>query len=216
MPGCAAYHRGMPRLTPQRRAMRREQVLSAAVRVVIRSGYQGLTMADVVAESGLSTGAVYGYFDSREALLAAVADKQFGRLGALLDGFLAADPSAPPPGPAEVVRALAEVVDALRSTPEGDLAVVAVQVWGEAVRGGTVAEIMHARIGQLESRLIRVAQRWLDAGVVPAGTDPRHVARVVLAMLPGYLLQSLILGPIPPTDFAAGLAALIGPRRPTS
>ena len=83
----SAYDRGMPRLTPERRAMRRDQVLRAAVRCVIRSGFQGLTMSEVIAESGLSAGAVYGYFASKDALLAALAaiDAQLDKQAPTID-----------------------------------------------------------------------------------------------------------------------------------
>ncbi len=204
----SAYDRGMPRLTPERRAMRRDQVLRAAVRCVIRSGFQGLTMSEVIAESGLSAGAVYGYFASKDALLAAVADQQLGGLDAVLDDFLRASTSGPPATPAEVLRALTEVVAAMKHTPDGDLSVAVVQVWGEAVLGGTVRDIMRPRLHEVESRLVLLAERWRAAGLTRPDSDPRHVARVVMALLPGYMLQQLVLDGLPSADFAAGLAAL--------
>lgn len=47
----------------------RSQLLDAAVRVFARKGFDGTKIMDIVHEAGLSTGAVYGRFASKEALL---------------------------------------------------------------------------------------------------------------------------------------------------
>lgn len=47
----------------------RAQLLDAAVRVFARKGFDGTKIMDIVHEAGLSTGAVYGRFPSKEALL---------------------------------------------------------------------------------------------------------------------------------------------------
>jgi AcrR family transcriptional regulator len=47
----------------------RDQLLEAAARVFARQGYEGTKILDIVAEAGLSTGAVYGRFGSKNALL---------------------------------------------------------------------------------------------------------------------------------------------------
>ena len=46
-----------------------EQLLDAASRVFARQGYEGTKIADIVREAGLSTGAVYGRFRSKNDLL---------------------------------------------------------------------------------------------------------------------------------------------------
>jgi len=59
----------------------RERLLAAAAAVFARQGYEGTRIMDVVRESGLSTGAVYGRFRSkndllREAVVARAANTQ--------------------------------------------------------------------------------------------------------------------------------------------
>lgn len=46
-----------------------DQLLEATARVFAREGYDGTKILDIVAEAGLSTGAVYGRFGSKNALL---------------------------------------------------------------------------------------------------------------------------------------------------
>jgi AcrR family transcriptional regulator len=50
------------------RADKRTDIIRAALRCFSRKGYNNTTMDDIVAESGLSKGTLYWYFDSKEKL----------------------------------------------------------------------------------------------------------------------------------------------------
>jgi AcrR family transcriptional regulator len=47
-----------------------ERIVSAAARAIRRSGYDGTGVADIMKEAGLTHGAFYAHFASREAMLA--------------------------------------------------------------------------------------------------------------------------------------------------
>lgn len=53
---------------------RRAQILGAAAIVFARSGFEGARMDDIVAESGLSKGTLYWYFDSKQDIAVALFD----------------------------------------------------------------------------------------------------------------------------------------------
>ena len=52
-----------------------ERIVQAAARAIRRSGYDGTGVADIMKEAGLTHGAFYAHFASREALLAEAADR---------------------------------------------------------------------------------------------------------------------------------------------
>src|SRR3954471_8564526 len=60
--------------------------LEAAARVFARRGYEGTKIMDVVREAGLSTGAVYGRFQSKNDLLRAAVVERAGRMARVGDG----------------------------------------------------------------------------------------------------------------------------------
>ena len=62
----------MPRVTDEHRAARREQILSAAIACVAEEGFHKTTMAHVIQRSGLSAGAVYGYFRGKDEIIGAM------------------------------------------------------------------------------------------------------------------------------------------------
>jgi len=66
----------MPRATPPERLT---EVAQAATRVFGRLGYRRTHMADVATQAGLSSGAVYSYVESKEALFHLVFAHAFGQ-----------------------------------------------------------------------------------------------------------------------------------------
>jgi AcrR family transcriptional regulator len=56
---------------------RRQQILEAAETVFSRQGFNDARMDDIVAESGLSKGALYWYYKSKDAIIMALLDRVF-------------------------------------------------------------------------------------------------------------------------------------------
>jgi TetR/AcrR family transcriptional repressor of nem operon len=52
-----------------------ERIVSVAARAIRRSGYDGTGVADIMKEAGLTHGAFYAHFPSREAMLAEAASR---------------------------------------------------------------------------------------------------------------------------------------------
>src|SRR5258708_11362884 len=53
----------------------RERILRAAARAIRKHGYEGVGVAGVMKEAGLTHGGFYAHFDSRDTLLAAAVDQ---------------------------------------------------------------------------------------------------------------------------------------------
>lgn len=62
----------MSRVTQAHIDARTKEILDAASRMFARKGVEGTTMQEIAAEAGLSSGAIYRYFASKEQLLRAV------------------------------------------------------------------------------------------------------------------------------------------------
>ncbi|MPZ36964.1 MAG: TetR family transcriptional regulator [Rhizobiales bacterium] len=54
---------------------RRSEILAAAQRCFVRSGFHGASMQDICNEAGMSPGNLYRYFPSKEALIAGIAER---------------------------------------------------------------------------------------------------------------------------------------------
>lgn len=62
----------MPKVSTEHKQRRRAEILDAAQRTFARHGYEGATVARLEEETGLSRGAIFSYFESKEALFVAV------------------------------------------------------------------------------------------------------------------------------------------------
>jgi AcrR family transcriptional regulator len=56
--------------------IRRQQILESAIKCISRHGYHQTTMDDIASEAGLSKGALYWYFKSKDEILAAMCKLQ--------------------------------------------------------------------------------------------------------------------------------------------
>ena len=62
----------MPKVSEEHKDARREQILAGAQRAFARHGYEGATVARLEEETGLSRGAIFNYFENKEALFVAL------------------------------------------------------------------------------------------------------------------------------------------------
>ena len=65
----------MPKLKPDTQRARREHILDAALKCFAHSGFHATTMQDICREASVSPGALYVYFDSKEALIAGLCER---------------------------------------------------------------------------------------------------------------------------------------------
>ena len=70
----------MPKISVERKTERREQILEGARRCFADHGYEGATVARLEAEIGLSRGAIFNYFPSKEDLFIELATRDTARV----------------------------------------------------------------------------------------------------------------------------------------
>jgi AcrR family transcriptional regulator len=197
----------MPRVTDEHRATRRSQILTAAARCVGRQGFHKTTMADVIGEAGLSAGAVYGYFKSKDEIIKAIADRAIGEAAQLLHDLVERDEAV---RPSDAVAVFLEFVTNPTEESTAAMPRVAVQVWAEALRDPDVHALAQEKMRALRDAMESVVLRCQRDGTLPPDTNPRQAAEVLFALLPGFVLQHLILGDVTPGSYVRGVRALLG------
>jgi len=73
----------MPKISEKRKAERREQILAAARRCFAELGYEGATVVRLEEATGLSRGAIFNYFPSKEELFVELAVQDSARMSEL-------------------------------------------------------------------------------------------------------------------------------------
>lgn len=173
----------MPRVSAEYRAARRDHILAAASARFSRDGFHRTTIQDVIDEAGMSPGAVYRYFRTKDEIIAAISLNATATVEtAVRDALRTRQPLSSLF--ADLPRALAGL-----DHPD-DRFRLAVQAWGEALRNPTLAAAMrHGLRGVRDALRERIAQGQAE-GEVAAAVDPAAAAGVLLSLLQGFILQT--------------------------
>src|SRR5215203_477560 len=81
------------RSAQSRKEATHDRIVHAAARAIRRSGYGGTGVADIMKDAGLTHGAFYAHFESREAMLAEAASRACAESAALAADAVARVPS---------------------------------------------------------------------------------------------------------------------------
>jgi AcrR family transcriptional regulator len=60
------------RITAEAKTATRERITKAAAKLFARQGYENATTRDIAAQAGIATGTLFNYFESKEAIFAAL------------------------------------------------------------------------------------------------------------------------------------------------
>ena len=197
----------MPRVSDEHLERRRQQILDAARVCFLRKGFHLTSMQDVFAESGLSAGAVYRYFKSKNEIIHAIAtEKQSGAVK-LLEEIIKEDPLPPYD---EIIERFFAFVQAILDE-DGALR-VAPQVWAEALHDPVYQAIIAELFAGVRSRWTELARRMRDAGRMPEDADPEAFGATMMCTMPGFVLQRMLIGDLDARTMRAGFHALAGAR----
>jgi TetR/AcrR family transcriptional repressor of nem operon len=180
---------------PGRKALTHEHILSTAARVIRRAGFQGVGVADIMKEAGLTHGGFYAHFASRDALLA----EALAHAGQASAAHLAKSIAQRQARGASPLKALVDSYLSDRHLDGAEHGCAVAALASEMPRQATgVREAAAQRV----RALIRVVEATL-----PPGAD-RGDAAVIASQMVGALQLARSLG-----DAAEGRALLAANRR---
>ncbi|UED85885.1 TetR/AcrR family transcriptional regulator [Streptomyces profundus] len=177
----------MARVSPEHLAARRRQILEGAARCFSRDGFHGSSMQDILRETGLSAGAVYRYFPSKDAMIVALAQEVLSAVRESFQESAASDD--PPPPDVLVLRGLHRAGQRLTASPS-----LVIQVWAETLRNPDLHAILTEGFNALLGYWTRIVSVYQRQGRMRADLEPEHVARYLVASAQGFLLQRALFG----------------------
>lgn len=190
----------MPRVSDEYRDARRSEIAAAAVRCMGRNGVHNTSIADIVAESGLSTGAVYSHFTSKAEIARYAVDRY---LLVRVDALDEAARRGTEVTPSEVIQSLLGApIDA------GISPGLVLQFWAEAMLAGELAETVRAAAtrlhGSIAASLMNWARRRTD-GEAAARSLAAVTARAAVAVIQGFVANNAVFGEFSREDYLAAL-----------
>lgn len=180
----------MPKVTEQHRESRRREIIAAAVRCFARDGFHVTSMSDIIAESGLSAGAIYGYFGSKKELVQAAAAEIYDP--ARREATDRRDADGAPLHPIEYGGRFMRAM----MTKIGDPSIV-VQIWGQAAIDDDMRALFDEVYGGLREAIRQQIEFWLAQAHALSAKDAaarsRELAPLVVGIVQGGIVQGALV-----------------------
>jgi AcrR family transcriptional regulator len=181
----------MPRISAARELAVRTRIVEAALRVFARKGFHEATIADVVRESGLSVGAIYTHYRSKDDLFLATCDLTSGQgLGELASRLVRGRSAAE-----KFAIATAFFLDAMDGDyGVGNMASMLMLQWSRIDADPMVRTGLIRRRDQFTMAGEILMREAIATGELPAWTDAAALANAYLMFLDGLVLWRLEAG----------------------
>ena len=165
---------------------RREQIVQAAFRVAVREELEQLTIRQVAAEAGLSTGLVFFHFKSKEVLLLALLD---WLLDSLYETWEVSETLSPT---ARLLAWLQFDLQDLSQDEQGHMKVF-LSYWILAAHDPTIDSRMKDALERSRQTLLPIVQAMIDSEAKRFHqVTAEGLVTVVLAITQGIAMQSLL------------------------
>ena len=178
----------MPKVTEEYRVARRDEIADAALRAFRRKGFQATSMADIIGESGLSAGAIYGHYPSKNAIVIDVASRVIGTRILDIERLSHVEPLAPPP---TVPRLL--ITGMLQSMGGPG---IMLQLWGEGMSDPDVLALANGVLLRLRTALGTYVSLWHQRVHGTAADEADALAEeqvpLLVAAVQGYVVQAAL------------------------
>jgi len=166
----------MRRANAQLQSDRRDEILAAAQRCFVRSGFHGASMQDICAEAGMSPGNLYRYFPSKEALIAGIAERDRAEVA---QAFASADLSH------GLLNVLEGMVQHYFAEHPRERVLLCTEVMAEARRNPDIARISAAFDADVRKWLIGLLQAAAARGDIPGDVDLDGVVTMLMLIADG-------------------------------
>jgi TetR/AcrR family transcriptional regulator, repressor for uid operon len=175
----------VPKVSKEHKQARREKIIDAAINCFIREGIYRTSMRDICKEAGMSTGAVYLHFKSKDAIIEATrkmnraASRKRYETGMKTGSALGA------------IRSWSESFDAKLKNPDKAWQLYP-QLLAEAFRSQQIRENIIKDWGFFAGGIAGALQQGIGEGSIKPDVDPRMVGRLWAVVADGIIFQRLI------------------------
>lgn len=193
----------MPKISQEHRDSRRNQILEAAWRCFYRAGLHETTMQEIIRASGLSAGAVYLYFPSKEDIILTAIRTSLDGVRSIVSEILAKDSYASLP---LLMETIAAAFDRFASRDGYDLRSIALLGWSEAQTNTRVRGAMVPFYQEFLAQLRGAVKSGQKRGIIDRKVSADAAASLLLSVLLGNVVQSALLANGPTRMLVKGAA----------
>ena len=164
---------------------RREQILTAAAECFRRKGYHGAGMAEISKTAGMSAGHIYNYFESKEAIIESIIEKDMEEMFSIFQKF--------EDHPGDVLAALLDGLNiGVQRHMDTGSCVIDLDMMAEAGRNIKVATLLRETDIQARGRMRQLLTSERSALKDIDERELESRINVIFSMMAGLLLRKLL------------------------
>src|ERR1700754_764738 len=171
-------------LEPTATLDRRTQILDAAIVCFAKRGFHQTSMHDISAEAGISVGLIYRYFQNKEAVIAAMADRHKKEIHEVLERVRQA------PTLLESLEILF-TAHCCENSPQIQSAFV-VDLYAESARNPQVADLVRDVLQTAMDGVTDLISRSHEAEKTAHGLSANDLAELIFAVARGMLMRDVL------------------------
>jgi AcrR family transcriptional regulator len=184
-----------PKITEEQKETRRNEILQAACKCFAEKGFHSTTMKDICSQSGLSTGAVYSYFNGKDELIKAIGETGRRNTRAALDSMVTDGPA-----PKQLAEMLNRALTFLRSKDGIENARLSICLLGEGLHTSQIRDMLALGLTTAHEQFEEIVREGKKRGEISPELDSISIARIWLAVFMGLSMQITV---DPNVDLAA-------------
>lgn len=174
----------LPVSRAERRDLQIQRIMEAAKTCFVRHGFQGASMQQICAEAGMSPGALYRYFASKEAIIEAITEQDRREDIALFQVMI---------GKPSVVDGIVAVAMAhMHHIHERKLAPLFAEIRAESMRNPAIERCCMQNMGQVQEMLVPYLGAAIERGEIEPIADMDLLMATLMAIGEGMMLNDLL------------------------
>ena len=166
----------MRRANAQLKIDRREEILAAAERCFVRSGFHQTSMQEICAEAAMSPGNLYRYYESKVAIIAGIAERDRAEVLTQL---------ANAPFSSDFFGTLSGLARHHVVERTADEVALCAEIMAESRRNPAIARIFQAFDADVKTRLVAVMREAAMRGDIRSDIDFEGVVTMMMVMVDG-------------------------------
>jgi AcrR family transcriptional regulator len=182
-------------------ADRQQLIIDAAERCFVRTGFHRTTMQDIAAEANMSPGNLYRYFPSKDAMIAALTERDRAQMTREFSEM---------PEEEDLLSAFAAMGRRRLEERPRSKAILCLEIWAEATRNQGVADRQAEFERDVVTRIRGLLENAKSRGQIASTVSPADAARFIVTLAHGLFVRRAVGRDFDPKHEVGYALAVIG------
>ena len=162
----------------------RQKIVSSATRLFSLNGYDGTGVAEICEAAGVSKGAFYHHFPSKQDVFLTILNEWLDQLSSQMQNARLTSPNVP-----ESLIAMSGLTDQVFQMSKHHYSLF-FEFWIQAIRHPEIWQAANAPYHRFQTWLAAILQNGIDEGSIDPSISAQETSRTLIAMVLGLLLQA--------------------------